>query len=119
MGDIDAILDGDETILWQGKPALLPFFASAILSFLFGVGLFAIAAHFVVGQPAGQPTDSVAAFLFLSPFLLAGFLLAVAYPIWRLLAYLRLSYAITSQRVVLTVRRHRARRCDGRFRPDR
>ena len=100
MGTMEEILNGDEQILWQGKPALLPFFAGAILSFLLGVGLLAILARFVAGQPPGQHTDLVAAFLFLSPFLLAGFLLAVAYPIWRVLAYLRLSYAITTQRVV-------------------
>ena len=101
MGDIDAIMDGEETILWQGKSALLPFFAGGLLSFVFGVGILAIAASFLAGQPSGQHIDPVAAFLFLSPFLLAGFLLAVAYPIWRLLEYLRLSYAITCQRVVL------------------
>ena len=72
-----------------------------LLSLIFGAGVLAIAAHFVVGQPWEQPSNSVAGFLFLSPFFLAGFLLAVAYPIWRLLAYLRLSYAITSQRVVI------------------
>jgi hypothetical protein len=94
------ILNGDEQILWQGKPALLPFFAGAILSLLLGIGLFVILARLVAGQPSGQHTDLAAAFLFLSPFLLAGFLLAVAYPIWRVVAYLRLSYAITTQRVV-------------------
>ena len=100
MGEINAIMDGDETILWQGKPALLPFFASALLSFIFGAGVLAIAAHFLAGQPSGQHTDPIAALLFLSPFLLAGFLLAVVYPFWRLLVYLRLSYVITTQRVV-------------------
>ena len=94
------VLNGDEQILWQGKSALLPFFAGAILSLLLGIGLLAILAHFVAGEPPRQHTDLAAAFLFLSPFLLAGFLLAVAYPIWRVLAYLRLSYAITTQRVV-------------------
>ncbi len=100
MGDIDAIMDGDETILWQGKPALMPFFAGGLLSFLFGVGVLAIAANFVAGQPTGQHTDPIAALLFLSPFLLAGFLLAVVYPLWRLFAYFRLSYVITTKRVV-------------------
>jgi len=101
MEDIDLIVDSDEAILWQGRPALLPFFAGALLSLLFGVGLFAIASHFAVGQPGGRQSDSVDAFIFLTPILLAGFLLAVAYPVWRLLEYLRLSYAITNQRVVL------------------
>ena len=63
-------------------------------------GLFVMLAFCRLGQPGVWQSDSVAAFLFLTPFLLAGFLLAVAYPIWRLLEYLRLSYAITSQRVV-------------------
>jgi hypothetical protein len=97
---VDEILNSDEQILWQGKPALLPFFAGAIVSFLLGVGLLAILAHLVGRQQVGQQTDLVVAFLFLSPFLLVSFLLAVAYPIWRVLAYLRLSYAITTQRVV-------------------
>lgn len=100
MGDIDAIMDGEETILWQGKSALLPFFAGGLLSFVFGVGILAIAANFLAGHPTGQHTDPIAALLFLSPFLLAGFLLAVVYPLWRLFAYLRLSYVITTKRVV-------------------
>ena len=98
MGDMDAIIDGGETILWQGKTAWLPFFAGTILSMLFGVSLLAVAGHFLADQPTEQPT--IAGCLFVSPFVLAGLLLAVAYPIWRLFAYRRLSYAITSQRVV-------------------
>ena len=100
METMNEVLNGDEQILWVGKPALLPFFAGAILSLVLGVGLLAILARFVAGQTSRQHTDLVAAFLFLSPFLLASFLLAVAYPIWRVLAYLRRSYAITTQRVV-------------------
>jgi hypothetical protein len=100
METMKEVLTGDEQILWEGKPALLPFFASAILSLVLGAGLLAILARFVAGQPSREHTDLVAAFLFLSPFLLAGFLLAIACPIWRVLAYLRLSYAITTQRVV-------------------
>ena len=100
MEAMKEVLNGDEQILWQGKSALLPFFASAILSLLFGVGLLAILAYFATGQPPRPHTDIAAAFLFLSPFLLVGFLLAVAYPIWRMLVYIRLSYAITTQRVV-------------------
>ena len=101
MGDIAPILSGDETILWQGRPALLPFFARAIVSFLVGVVLLAIVARLVAGQPPGQHTDLVATFLFLSPFLLSGFLLALCYPVYEILSYLCLSYAITNQRVVI------------------
>jgi uncharacterized membrane protein YdbT with pleckstrin-like domain len=101
MEDIDAVMNGDETILWQGRPALLPFFAGAIVSSLLGVGLLAILVRVVGEQQAGQHADLAATVLFLSPWLLVSFLLAVVYPIWRLLVYLRMSYAITSQRVVL------------------
>jgi hypothetical protein len=100
MGDIAPILSGDETILWQGRPAVLPFFAGAIASLLVGVGLLAIVAQVVAGQPLPQHPDRLASALFLSPFLLIGILLALWYPVYRILSYLRLSYAITSQRVV-------------------
>ena len=36
MEDIEGTLNGDEKILWQGRPAWLPFFTGAIMSFLFG-----------------------------------------------------------------------------------
>ena len=88
-------------ILWQGKPALLPFFARAIVSFLVGVGMLAMVARLVAGQPLPPRPDLLATFLFLSPFLLSGFLLALYYPVYSILSYLCLSYAITSQRVVL------------------
>ena len=54
---MDEILNGDEQILWQGKTALLPFLAGAILSLLLGIGPLAILAHFVAGQPSRQRTD--------------------------------------------------------------
>ena len=101
MGDIVPILSGDETILWQGKPALLPYFARAIVSFLVGVGAFVIVARLVAGQPLPLHPDIRAASLFLAPFLLIGFLLALCYPVYELLSYMCLSYAITSQRVVM------------------
>ena len=101
MGDIAPILSGDEMILWQGKPALLPFFARAIVSFLVGVGVFAMVARLFAGQPLPPRPDLLATSLFLSPFLLSGFLLALCYPVYAILSYLCLSYAITSQRVVL------------------
>jgi hypothetical protein len=101
MGDIAPILSGGEMILWQGKPALLPFFARAIVSFLVGVGMLAMVARLVAGQPLPPRPDLLATFLFLSPFLLSGFLLALYYPVYSILSYLCLSYAITSQRVVL------------------
>jgi hypothetical protein len=101
MGEIETVLDGGETVLWQGRPALLPFFAAAILSFLLGTGILVVSARLVAGQPAWHPTGLAAALLLLAPLLLVGLLLAVAYPIWRLLAFLRISYVITTQRVVL------------------
>ena len=100
MEDIAPILDGDETILWQGRPAVLPFFASAIVSLLVGVGLLAIVARLVAGQPLPPRPDFLASALFLSPFLLTGFLLALCFPLYEILSYLCISYAITSQRVV-------------------
>ena len=101
MGDIAPILTGDETILWEGKPALLPFFARAIVSFLVGLGVFGSVAWLVASQSLPLHPDLPATSLFLSPFLLTGFLLALCYPLYAILSYLCLSYAITSQRVVL------------------
>ena len=98
MGDIEGTLDGDETILWQGKirRCLL---RQRHFEFPLRYGLFAIAAHFVVGttgskRPIPSPHSS-----FFRPF--SGRLSAGrGVSVWRLLAYLRFSYAITSQRVV-------------------
>ncbi len=101
MGDIVSILTGGETILWQGKPALLPFFARAIVCFLVGLGVFGSVAWLVASQSLPPRPDLPATSLFLAPFLLSGFLLALCYPVYEILSYRCLSYAITSQRVVL------------------
>ena len=100
MGGIAEVVNTDEHVLWEGRPAVLPFFASSLLSVLLGIPLFVGILRSLAGNPPG-PSTRVFAVLFLGPFLLVGLVLAVGFPLYRLLVYLNLSYAITNKRVLL------------------
>jgi uncharacterized membrane protein YdbT with pleckstrin-like domain len=100
MGEIVDILNNDEAILWQGRPALLPFFASSLLSALIGIPPLLWALRSVATNPLG-PGSRIFTLFFLAPFFLVGLSLAVAYPLYHLLVYVNLSYGITNKRVLL------------------
>ena len=91
------LFGSDEQILWQGRPAVLPFFASTLLALLAGIPLLSLA--FLPVTTTG--TSAMAATLLLAPFLLLGLALAVAFPLYRVLRYLSIAYAITGRRVLL------------------
>jgi hypothetical protein len=97
MGELAEIVGADEDILWQGRPALLPFFATTLLSLLVGIPLLSLV--FLPATTTGTPV--MTGYLLLAPFLLLGLTFAVAFPLYRILRYLHTRYAITDKRVVL------------------
>ena len=100
MGELDQVINGDERVLWRGRPALLPFFASTLLSVVLGTLLLLGILLFAGANLLDMP-DHIFALVFLSPFLLVALALAVAFPLYRILVYANLSYAITNKRVLL------------------
>lgn len=99
MALIEEVLNGDETVLWEGRPAVLPFFASSLASMAIGA-VFLLATIGRLTIDASQALTDIFALLALSPFLAIGLVFAIAYPLYRLLVYVNLSYAITTKRVL-------------------
>jgi hypothetical protein len=101
MGDIDDIRTDGETILWQGRPAVFPFFAGTILGILLGVPLLFLGRLPLVALAQQSDHQAVViGYLVLAPVLLTGLALAVVYPIYRVLVYWNVAYAITDRRVL-------------------
>lgn len=99
MAEIDDVLNAEERILWEGSPAPIPFFASTALSAL--IGLLILAALLRTLTTIPPSTSTVAAILFFLPFFLLAIALAAAFPLYRILAFLCIRYAITSKRILL------------------
>jgi hypothetical protein len=100
VAQIEEVLNGDEHVLWTGRPAVLPFFAGSLLRMLLGIPLVVATLRFVGTNPSA-PSGHAFAILFLGPFLFLAFVLVIAYPLYRLLVYVNLSYAITNKRILL------------------
>jgi hypothetical protein len=100
MGDIEPVLNGDEHILWEGRPAVLPFFVGSLLAACCGAIILLAVLRGAGGVSPGAGEHIFALWL-LSPFVLVGILLAVAFPLYRFLAYMSLFYAVTDKRVLL------------------
>ncbi|MBI5051151.1 PH domain-containing protein [Candidatus Micrarchaeota archaeon] len=98
MDELDKVLDEDEKILWQGKPSFLPFVVggSIIISL---VGIFWLTftvPFFFVGL-----TTDLFVILFMLPFLLIGLGLTFGVPVYNLLVYKNVQYAITNKRAII------------------
>ena len=99
--EFEAVKDFDETILWSGKPAFIPFLAQGIPFLLFGLMWGAFDSIFVLGIFSGGFGGMTG---FLIPFMLFHL-----FPFWGsilnmvrlVLVYRNVSYAITTKRVML------------------
>ncbi len=97
MYEIDKILDEKEKVLWEGKPKFLPFFLGGSIP-LFIVGLIFLAVGLlavIIGVKRGQTT-----FLLLPHFWI-GVLIVFGIPIYNVLVFGRMHYAITNKRVII------------------
>ena len=87
------------TIVWQGRPALLPFFATAFLSAAVGVAILCVTVATLLR--AGPQESLPLELLLLAPFVVVGVALAVCFPLYRIVTYVCLLYVITDKRVLL------------------
>ncbi len=96
MEEFNKILDSNEKIFWEGKPKFWPFFTSSFILSLFGLpflifGAFPLLAAWKSGNYA----------LFVFPHFWIGLALVFGAPLYALLAYKHVDYAITNKRVLI------------------
>ena len=92
MDELNKILNKDEEIIWKGKPKFLPYFIVHIILMIIFILLFLFMFS----------TDSKisSALSFFTPFAII-FLILLIVPIWQLLSYKYLYYAITNKRILV------------------
>lgn len=93
MKELDKVLNQNEKVLWEGKPSFWPFFlSSSIYPFIFGLVWMFFLIPFIYGL----------SFLILFvPHFWIGIVLIVGVPIYQLLVFRHICYAITDKRVIL------------------
>ena len=96
MNEIEKILNTNETVLWQGKPAFWPFFVSSFAGTLFG--LIFMGAGLI---PMITALETKNYFLLLFPHFWIGFFIAFGLPIYRALVHKHIFYAVTNTRVII------------------
>lgn len=101
MSDLHQILDTNEQVIWEGRPKFLPYFlGGALQHFWAGVvwisptGL-ALYAYTLSGQ---METVVIA---IISGFILIGIWLLIGQPLYAVISYSFIRYAITNKRVIL------------------
>lgn len=96
MNEIEKILNTNETILWQGKPAFWPFFlGSLFIGALFGLIFMAAG---VIPMLQGLATGNYLLLLF--PHFWVGFIAFFGAPTYRALVHKYIHYAITDKRII-------------------
>ncbi|MBP6859330.1 MAG: PH domain-containing protein [Candidatus Magasanikbacteria bacterium] len=111
MKELDKVVEADEKVLWEGAPKFWPYFFTGIVPMaLFGllwVG-FLLPAFKITSVFKMAGVNAVSSFpsifsslnLVLIPFALIGLFFIVGLPVYKLLLYKHLYFAITSKRVI-------------------
>lgn len=99
MNEISKILHDDERVLWEGRPQKSPYVVDTIIATMPGVVLAAFLTPFLYSFLSGP--FQWEALLVLSPFSLMALVLLFGAPIYRILLYPHLRYAVTDKRFVL------------------
>ena len=96
MRELDKVLDENERVFWEGNPKFWPFFLSGFAGILFGL-VFLILGGIVLIQSIRSGD-----FLFvLFPHFWVGVFFVFGIPIYQILVYKHMYYAITNKRVLL------------------
>lgn len=104
MRELDKILDENEKIFWEGKPEFWPFlFGGSIITTLFGLFWILLLLPFI-GLAIFDIFFGSHVFGFgilLMPHFWIGLILVFGIPIYQILSYKHVYYAITDKRVVI------------------
>lgn len=108
MNEIHKVIDSNERILWEGRPAFLPFvfnttgLATFIFGFIWTVIIFGSFGSIVRGTNALENFDLASNwYLIFIPHIWIGPIMMFGGPIYRILVHQFTHYAITDKRVLL------------------
>lgn len=96
MNEINKVLDSNEKVFWEGKPKFWPFLFGGFAGAIFGL-LFLIVGGIFVWQ--GVKNGNYLFLLF--PHFWIGVAFVFGLPIYTLLVYNKIYYAITNKRVII------------------
>ncbi len=95
MSEFDKILEQNEQILWEGKPMFWPFFLTSFAASLFGLIFLVVGGMFVL-----QGIREGNYFMVLIPHFWIGVLFTFGAPIYSLMVYKHVNYALTNKRAL-------------------
>jgi len=96
MKEFNKILEQDEKILWEGRPQFLPFFASSFITSIFGLPFLIIGAIVLITAiKAGN------FLIFIFPHFWIGLVMVFGSPLYQILVYKYMYYAITNKGVLI------------------
>lgn len=99
MEEFDKILDRDEKVAWSGQPQFVPYFASVILLSIAGFAWLALLLYVAIA--GGHSLFDAALGMLILPHFWVGALFAIGLPVYIVLSYDWIHYAITNRRVLL------------------
>jgi len=102
MRELDKVLDQNEKVFWEGKPKFWPFFlGSSAIMIIFGLVWLIFLIPFMVTAVIDIVLGgSLGWGIFLLPHFWIGIILVFGIPIYQILVYKYVYYAITNKRVL-------------------
>jgi len=102
MRELDKILDEKEKVFWEGKPKFWPFLlGGSVVTTIFGLFWMIFLIHFIVIAAINIAQGGLLGWgIFLLPHFWIGIILVFGIPIYQILVYKHVYYAITNKRVL-------------------
>ena len=102
MRELDKVLDQNEKVFWEGKPKFWPFLlGGSIITIIFGLFWMVFLIPFIVIAAINISQGGLFGWgIFLLPHFWVGIVLVFGIPIYQILVYKHVYYAITNKRVL-------------------
>lgn len=100
--ELDKVLDANEKVFWEGGPSFWPFlFGGSVITTIFGLFWMAFLIPFMIMAVINIAKGGLMGWgIFLLPHFWVGIVLIVGIPLYQLLVYKHVYYAITNKRVL-------------------
>ena len=102
MRELDKVLDKNEKVFWEGKPKFWPFLlGGSIITTIFGLFWMVFLIPFIVIAGINIAQGGLSGWgIFLLPHFWIGIILVFGIPIYQILVYKHVYYAITNKQVL-------------------
>jgi len=102
MRELDKVLDQNEKVFWEGKPKFWPFLlGGSIITIIFGLFWMVFLIPFIVIAAINISQGGLFGWgIFLLPHFWVGIVLVFGIPIYQILVYKHMYYAITNKRAL-------------------